>query len=40
MVIKPRLQVLIHPGKPSVCLGLGENGKDAMFVVSDLSTNS
>ena len=34
-VNKPRLKVLIFPGKPSVCLGLGRNGKVAMF---DLST--
>ena len=31
---KPHLQVLISLGKPLVCLGLGGNGKEAMFVMS------
>ena len=29
MVNKPRLQVLIYPGKPFVCLGFGRNGTAA-----------
>ena len=33
MVMKPRLHVLIYPGKTLVCLGLSGNGKVAMFVV-------
>ena len=32
-VNKQRLQFLIYPGKPLVCLGLNGNGKVAMFVV-------
>ena len=40
MVNKPRLQVLIYPGKRLVCLGFGGNGKEAMFVGFNLSTNS
>ena len=29
MVNKPRLQVLIYPGTPSVCFGFGRNGTAA-----------
>ena len=39
MVIKTRLQVLIYPGKPLVCLDFGGNGKVAMFVVFNLQNN-
>ena len=39
-VNKPCLQVLIDRGKPSVCLGLASNRKEALLVVPDLSSNS
>jgi hypothetical protein len=44
IVNKPRLLVLmIEQGNPSVCpwvcLDLGRNGKEAMFVMPDLSSN-
>ena len=32
MVNNPRLQVLNYPSELSVCLGLGGNGKECMFV--------
>ena len=38
VVNKPRLHVLIYPGKPLVCLFLSGNGKVAIFVVFNLST--
>ena len=39
VVNKPRLHVLIYPGKPLVCLCLEGNGEVAMLVFN-LSTNS
>ena len=40
MVNKPRLHIVIYPGKPLVCLGFSGNSRVAMFVVFNLSTNS
>ena len=40
MVNKLRIQVLVYPGKPFVSLGFGGNGKMAMFLVFNSSTNS
>ena len=37
MVNEPRLQVLIHPGKPLGQSWPGRSGKEAILVVSDLS---
>ena len=39
-VNRPRLHVLIDPGKPLVGLGLSGNDKVAMFVVFNLSIKS